>query len=250
METEHEAGLAPLPEETPAPENAELLDEEVLDEVSAPDEQGGADGQTGETAEASPSEASTGEADEDPGDGPDRDAPEYSDEELERSVSALLFASPDPISMGRLRNLLGGVAKPRIEQAFADISKRLRDSGLPWELRPIAGGWQFYTTSDMAETVMALSKIRKDEKVSPASLETLAVVAYRQPVTKAEIEAIRGVQVGPVLRAMVDRGLVRVAGRADVPGHPLLYETTKKFLEAFGLMALDDLPRDAELLRD
>jgi segregation and condensation protein B len=102
----------------------------------------------------------------------------------------------------------------------------------------------------MAETVLALSKVRKDEKVSPASLETLAVVAYRQPVTKAEIEAIRGVQVGPVLRAMVDRGLVKVAGRADVPGHALLYETTKKFLEAFGLMALDDLPRDAELLRD
>lgn len=247
MDMEQAAGSAPAaPELDAGPSEAAELDEVAPEQApgQAPDEV--RDEVSEQAAEQADAEASSD--DEPPRESPD--APEFTDQELERSVAALLFASPDPISVGRLRNLVGGIAKLRIEQAFADISKRLADSGLPWELRPIGGGWQFYTTADMAETVMALSKVRKEEKVSPASLETLAVVAYRQPVTKAEIEAIRGVQVGPVLRAMVDRGLVKVAGRAEVPGHPLLYETTKKFLEAFGLMALDDLPRDAELLRD
>ena len=85
------------------------------------------------------------------------------------------------------------------------------------------------------------------ERISPAALETLSIVAYRQPVTKAEIEAIRGVQAGPILRSLVDRGLVRVTGRADVPGHPLQYGTTKEFLDRFALAGLKELPRDGEL---
>ena len=87
------------------------------------------------------------------------------------------------------------------------------------------------------------------ERISAAALESLSIVAYRQPVTKAEVEAIRGVQAGPVLRALVDRGLVKVVGRADVPGSPLQYGTTPEFLDRFGLLDLDELPRDAELAR-
>lgn len=175
---------------------------------------------------------------------------EVSPEELEREVAALLFASSDPVSIARLSSLLGGVPKAPLTQALTDLGARLTASGLPWELREIAGGWQLFTTPDMAETVAVLSKARKDEKVSPAALETLAVVAYRQPVTKAEIEAIRGVQVGPILRALVDRGLVKVAGRSDDPGRALLYATTRQFLDVFGLASLGDLPRDGELLKD
>jgi len=167
-----------------------------------------------------------------------------------RELAALLLASPDPLSTARLGSLLGRVQAARVEAALEALGERLRGAGLPWELRAIAGGWQLYTTPDMTDVVTALAKVRKEERVSPAALETLAVVAYRQPVTKAEIEAIRGVQAGPVLRALVDRGLLRVAGRAEVPGHPLLYATTKKFLDAFGLMRVEDLPRDSELLRD
>ena len=177
-------------------------------------------------------------------------APELSEAEVEREVAALLFASPDPLGLARLRELLGGVAAADVERGLAALHARLASSNLPFELRAIAGGWQLFTTADMAETVGSLQKVRKDDKVSPAALETLAIVAYRQPVTKAEIEAIRGVQVGPILRTLVDRGLVRVCGRSEDPGHALLYGTTKKFLEAFGLAALSDLPRDGELLRD
>jgi segregation and condensation protein B len=176
--------------------------------------------------------------------------PELSEAEVEREIAALLFASPDPLSVSRLSGLLSGVAQVEVERALGALNSRLAGSGLPYELRAIAGGWQIFTTADMADTIGGLQKIRRDEKVSPASLETLAVVAYRQPVTKAEIEAIRGVQVGPILRTLVDRGLVRVAGRSDDPGHALLYGTTKKFLDAFALASLADLPRDGELLRD
>ena len=179
-----------------------------------------------------------------------RPAAELSDAEVEREIAAILFAAGEPLSTGKLAALLGEVGEARIEAGLAALSKRLADAALPWELRLFAGGWQIYTTPDMAETVARLQKVRKDDKVSPAGLETLAVVAYRQPVTKGEIEAIRGVQVGPILRTLVDRGLVKVAGRSDDPGHPLLYGTTRKFLEAFGLASLDDLPRDGELLRD
>ena len=90
----------------------------------------------------------------------------------------------------------------------------------------------------------------RDRAHQPRGAETPAIVAYRQPVTKAEIEAIRGVQAGPILRSLVDRGLAKVTGRADVPGHPLQYGTTKEFLDRFGLMGLEDLPRDAELAKD
>ncbi len=175
---------------------------------------------------------------------------DLSDEELERRLSALLFASPDPLGVGRLANLLEGPAPARVQAALEALGRRLEASGLPVELREIAGGHQLLSTADVFETVARLAKVRREEKVSPAALETLSVVAYRQPVTKAEIEAIRGVQVGPILRALVDRRLVRVVGRAEVPGQPLLYGTTKRFLETFGLAGLKELPRDSELVRD
>jgi segregation and condensation protein B len=171
-----------------------------------------------------------------------------SEEEHLRAIAALVFASPEPIGEKKLANLAGG-GVARACTALEAIREKLRASGLPLELRSIAGGWQILTTPDTAEVVKRLFQERKVERISPAALETLAVVAYRQPVTKAEIEAIRGVQAGPILRALVDRDLVKVTGRADVPGHPLQYGTTKTFLDRFGLSGLDDLPRDSELTR-
>lgn len=175
---------------------------------------------------------------------------ELSDDELLQSLTALIYASPEPLSERRLAALLDHPAIERVRQALDALQAKLAATGLPLELRSIAGGWQILTAPRMNETVLRLFKSRKHERISPAALETLAVVAYRQPVTKAEIEAIRGVQVGPVLRALVDRGLARIAGRADVPGHPLQYGTTRAFLDRFGLASLEDLPRDSELAKD
>ena len=165
-------------------------------------------------------------------------------------MTALVFASPEPLSTRRLSALLEGPELARVEAALATLRARLGASGLPIEVREIAGGFQILTTPEMGVTIQRLFKARKAERISSAALETLAVVAYRQPVTKAEIEAIRGVQAGPILRSLIDRGLVRVIGRADVPGHPLQYGTTRAFLDRFGLARLEDLPRDAELSKD
>jgi segregation and condensation protein B len=170
-----------------------------------------------------------------------------SEEELLRAVAALVFAAPEPISERKIAALLPG--SEGVAAALETLKARLAASGLPLELRSIAGGWQILTSPDTAEVVRRLFADRGSERISPAALETLAVVAYRQPVTKAEIEAIRGVQVGPILRSLVDRGLAKVVGRADVPGHPLQYGTTKTFLDRFGLSGLGDLPRDSELAR-
>ena len=181
------------------------------------------------------------------GPGPGAD---LSDEQLEERTLALLFASPDPLSVGRLVSLLERPPAARVRAAIEAIGHRLQTAGLPLQLRGIRGGYMVMTIPEMGEVVGRLARGPAIERISPAALETLSIVAYRQPVTKAEIEAIRGVQAGPILRSLVDRGLARVTGRADVPGHPLQYGTTKDFLDRFGLMGLDDLPRDAELARD
>jgi len=180
-----------------------------------------------------------------PGPGNDLD-----DEELLQRAAALLFASPDPLSTERLVHLLERPEKARVRSALADLGQRLSQARLPIALAEIAGGWRLLTRPELAEVIQRLAKVQRLEKVTPAALETLAIVAYRQPVTSAEVEAIRGVQSGPLLRALVDRGLVRVTGRADQPGAPLQYGTTREFLDRFGLASLKDLPRDGELARD
>jgi segregation and condensation protein B len=172
------------------------------------------------------------------------------DEELRRELATLLFASPEPLSQARLVELLLRPTPARVQAALEALSAELEKAPLPILLRKIAGAWQLVSDPELSDVVARLREEPKPERISAAALETLAIIAYRQPVTKAEIEAIRGVQAGPVLRALVDRGLVRIAGRAELPGQPLLYGTTKEFLDRFGLAALKDLPRDAELNDD
>jgi segregation and condensation protein B len=242
---------------------------EVDGEIEGEDAPGSADDGGGASeAEASEAEASgASEADSSAEEGPsaEDDQPTeeeqeeeaelgagelLSDEELERAAFALIFASPEPLGTRRLAQQLQSPKLARLKAALEAISARLVESGMPLELREIAGGWRFLTAEDMAEVVAGLVKARKAEKLSAAGLETLAVVAYRQPVTKADIESIRGVQCGAMLRNLVDRGLARVTGRSEMPGHALEYGTTKEFLDRFGLGSLSDLPRDGELLKE
>lgn len=172
---------------------------------------------------------------------------ELSDEALVTQCATLLFASPEPLSLARLVDLLERPERGRVRDALQGLQERLDASELPYEVKEVAGGYRLHTRSVQAPVVARLIKEKKPERISSAALETLAIVAYRQPVTKAEIEAIRGVQAGPVLRSLVDRGLCKIAGRADQPGAPLQYGTTKEFLERFGLARVKELPRDNEL---
>lgn len=225
---------------TEAPADAAVGDGSAVVEDAAP-----ATDEAALAAELPPSPEAPPEVEGEPGQGD-----LLTDDELLQSVAALIFASPEPLTEKRLLNLLDRPRVERVRAAVALVKERLAQCGLPLELRELAGGVQILTTPQMGEVVQRLFKARKAERVSAAALETLAVIAYRQPVSKAEIEAIRGVQAGPILRTLVDRGLVRVAGRADVPGHPLQYGTTKGFLDRFGLGSLEDLPRDTELAKD
>jgi len=175
---------------------------------------------------------------------------EKSDEALQREIAALLFASSESLTSARLVELLERPAPARVQAALERLQAELDGGALPLVLRKIGGAWRLVTEPELAPVVGRLRSEPKPERISAAALETLAIIAYRQPVSKAEIEAIRGVQAGPVLRSLVDRGLVRITGRADLPGQPLMYGTTKEFLERFGLSALGDLPRDGELTEE
>lgn len=221
--------------ESSDPEDPDAPDEEVQAVEDVPEVQ----------ADAEPDGEE--EVDESRGPGPGAD---LSDEQIAERIYALLFASPEPLSVAKLVGLLERPPAARVRAALEAIGKELDSGPLPYQLRGIKGGYTLMTVPEMGEIVGRLAKGTAVERISPAALETLAIVAYRQPVTKAEIEAIRGVQAGPILRSLVDRSLVRVTGRADVPGHPLQYGTTKDFLDRFGLMGLGDLPRDAELAKD
>ena len=141
---------------------------------------------------------------------------------------------------------LGGVRNVR--RAVDDLNASYESSGRAFRIVEIAGGYQFQTLSEYADVLALLRKSRSESRLSQAALETLAIVAYRQPVLRADVEAIRGVACGEVLRGLMDKDLLRIAGRAEEIGRPILYGTTRHFLEVFGLASIDDLP-DAEQLR-
>lgn len=225
--------------EAPAESPVESALAEPADEASA-------DAPATETADSNTADpGAAAQSAEEPAEGP---GALLSDSELRRVICSLLFASPEALSEARLAQLAEGAPKARVKAALLQLEAELAESALPLELRKLAGGWRLMTAAEMSEVVGRLFQARKSERLSAAGLETLAVVAYRQPVTKAEIEAIRGVQCGPMLRTLVDRGLVKVTGRAELPGQPLQYGTTRDFLDRFGLGGLEELPRDGELL--
>lgn len=182
--------------------------------------------------------------------------------ELIHIIEALVFAAPEPISSAEIAKAvrraatdhdalfareLESISQKKIENAIAELGERLDQSGSPIGLQEGANGWRFVTRNDYADWIRALLPEMRPEKLSPAALETLALVAYRQPITKADIEAVRGVSVDGTIQKLMDRGLIYVGGRADLPGRPMLYETTEDFMEHFGVKDLEDLPNADEL---
>jgi segregation and condensation protein B len=161
-------------------------------------------------------------------------------------LEALLFVAPEALSLKRLAELVE--AEPdRVREALERLRTAYagRERGI--HLVEIAGGWRMLTNPECAEAVADLKGRRDKERLSGAALETLAIIAYKQPVSRAEIERIRGVAVGPVLRHLLELDLVRVAGREEGLGRALLYGTTRSFLDRFGLKSVKDLPASLEL---
>ena len=164
-------------------------------------------------------------------------------------VEALILASSEPVTPARLADIVPRLTPAKAKKLVAELREEYQGLDLGFEIWEVAGGYQLRTIPEYASYVKQLYKERA-LRLSRAALETLAVIAYKQPVTRAEVEHIRGVDVGAVLRSLVERKLVRIAGHREIPGRPMLYGTSKRFLEVFGLNKLEDLPtlRDLEEL--
>jgi segregation and condensation protein B len=163
-------------------------------------------------------------------------------EELKAIIEALIFASPEPLTLKALCKVLASEPKEDVLQALDALKLDYEQPG-GLQLIEIAGGLQIVTRTDLNEWVRRLFHERKTTKLSVQALETLAVIAYRQPVTSTEIAEIRGVNTSGVLATLMERKLVKIAGRKHVVGRPFLYATTREFLMRFGLNDLGDLPK-------
>jgi segregation and condensation protein B len=165
---------------------------------------------------------------------------------VESVVEAVLFASDESLTEARLANIVETSAK-EVRRHIKSLNDKYEANNNAFRIEQIAGGYQMLTLSPYNHWLKKLLRARSDNKLSPAAMETLAIIAYKQPVMRADIEAIRGVAVGEVIRSLSYKGLVKIVGRAEVLGRPMLYGTTKKFLEVFGLNTLKDLPKVQEL---
>ena len=158
-------------------------------------------------------------------------------------VEAILFSSSEPLPLARLSGVIEGVDGRAIRKAIEELNEEYEQTGRAFHIQEIAGGFQLMTRPEYAPWVDSLHRVERKTKLSQAALESLALIAHRQPITRAEIESIRGVQCGDILRSLIEKRLVKIAGRKDAPGRPLLYGTTRFFLEHFGLGSLDDLSK-------
>jgi segregation and condensation protein B len=174
-------------------------------------------------------------------------------EPFHKVLEALIFASDEPLSEKTINELLAEseyqdhANVESIHVAIETINDELAACSRPYSIVKVAGGYHFVTRSQYGVYVQKLLKAKSRKRLSQAALETLSIVAYKQPVSKPDIESIRGVNSGEIMNSLLDRGLVTIVGRAETPGRPLLYGTTAEFLRIFGLAALDELPKMKEI---
>jgi segregation and condensation protein B len=183
---------------------------------------------------------------------------------LTRIIEALLFSAQKPLSIREIITAMRGaendpaseapnefphVRDAEVAAALEQLKMEYIQQGRGFQLIEKAEGWQLATDPAFAKWVRRLFPVPKPARLSAPGLETLAIIAYRQPITRADVEAVRGVNIDGVLQTLMERGLVKIAGRAEIPGRPLLYETTQFFLDHFGLRNLDELPNAEELRR-
>ena len=170
-------------------------------------------------------------------------------EETAATVEAVLFASGSPLTAPKIAEVAALPGQRAVRQAIEALNARYEQMGCAFRIEKLAGGYQMLTLPEYHDVLNRLQRSRFEARLSQAALETLAIVAYRQPVLRADIEAIRGVSCGEVLRGLLEKQLIKVVGRAEVLGRPMLYGTTRRFLEVFGLDGLTSLPRTEELRR-
>jgi segregation and condensation protein B len=173
-------------------------------------------------------------------------------QQIKAAVEALLYVSDAPIGLRKIKEAFGedsGVEPEEIQNALASLQEDFGSDGRGVRIAELAGGYQIITRPEYAAYIKRLQKI-KPPRLSAPALETLAIIAYRQPLIRAEIEAIRGVNADGVLKTLLERRLIRIAGRQDVPGKPIMYATTAEFLQYFGLKDLSSLPSLRELERE
>ncbi len=162
--------------------------------------------------------------------------------ELQAILESLLFVSSEPLSLARLVTVMGNVPKGEVEEALQNLGQTFEQEGRGVRLAVVAGGYRLVSKQDYAPWIKRLDKVKTSAKLSRSALESLAIIAYKQPLVRSEIEEIRGVETAGVLRTLLERKLVRIVGRKEVPGRPIMYGTTKFFLEHFGLSDLSQLP--------
>ena len=219
-------------------------DEETMTAMAEPDPQLDETESRHATAGAEQPDGAIAEAD-DEADGGDEGS---SDVEVNLGLlEALLLSTHHPLTAGRLAELLDiGATKP-IRGAIKQLNEQYESTGRAFRLEQVAGGYQLLTLPEYGDTLKKFHQREIDAKLTKAALETLAIIAYKQPILRVDVEAIRGVACGETIRSLMEKHLVKIAGRAEEPGRPILYGTTKRFLELFGLNSLKDLPQSEEL---
>ncbi len=163
-------------------------------------------------------------------------------ENLKNIIEALLFTADKPLTVKRLQAIIENSSKDEVQNCINELKEDYsrRNGGI--ELSEIAGGWQFSTKFEYGNWVKKLFKSQTSYRLSRSSLETLAIIAYKQPITRAEIENVRGVDSGGILRNLLEKRVIRISGKKATIGHPLLYSTTQNFLRYFGLKDLSEMP--------
>lgn len=182
-------------------------------------------------------------------------------EKQKAAVEALIFAASEPMDNEALAKIFGlkvpesneveafegGIPADIFDNLVAEINSELLAGGRPYSINRTAGGYMFATRPEYGELLQFVSKYRVKKRLSPASLETLAIIAYKQPITKPEVEQIRGVNSNEIVNSLIEKEFVKIVGRREVLGKPLTYGTTQQFLRAFGLMTLAELPKLREI---
>ena len=166
---------------------------------------------------------------------------------LRQVLEALLFASDVPLMGAKIAQTLGLDSVRAVKLAVEELNESYTQREAAFRVEERAGGYQILTLPQYAEYIQRLMRKRDEGRLTPAALETLAIIAYKQPILRVDVEAIRGVACGDVIRTLMEYNLVKIVGRAEEVGRPMLYGTTKHFLEVFGLSSLKDLPRADQL---